>query len=111
MRILLDPGTPELLRRWLIHHEVSSAAEEGWIDVSSLDLIQLAQQRRTEVRCDRARATSPFASRQPLPRGVCDALSRQRLVLHLFLPVGGVVIRGDGQQPYELAIAVRCGAT
>ena len=49
MRILLDPGTPELLRRWLIHHEVSSAAEEGWSDVSGLDLIQLAQQRGYEV--------------------------------------------------------------
>ncbi len=49
MRILLDPGTPELLRRWLIHHEVSTAAEEGCSDASSLDLIRLAQQRGFEV--------------------------------------------------------------
>ena len=45
MRILLDPGTPELLRRWLINHEVSTVAEKGWSAVSSLNLIQLAEQR------------------------------------------------------------------
>jgi hypothetical protein len=34
-----------------------------------------------------------------------------RLVARLFLPVGGVVIRGDCQQPHELAITVGRGST
>jgi hypothetical protein len=34
-----------------------------------------------------------------------------RLAVRLILPVGGVVIRGDCQQPHELAITVGRGAT
>jgi hypothetical protein len=52
-----------------------------------------------------------LAVRLELAGCILRGLLIYRLAVRLFLPVDGVVIQGDGQQPHELAIPVGCGAT
>jgi hypothetical protein len=42
MRILFDQGTPLPLRRHLPHHDVVTAAEAGWSQLSNGDLLAAA---------------------------------------------------------------------
>ncbi len=44
MKILFDQGTPAPLRNYLPSHEVTTAAEQGWDDLSNGDLISAAEQ-------------------------------------------------------------------
>jgi len=44
MKILFDQGTPAPLRHYLPNHEVVTAAEQGWSDLSNGDLISAAEQ-------------------------------------------------------------------
>ena len=43
MRILFDQGVPVPLRRHLPGHEVATAYERGWSNLSNGDLIQVAE--------------------------------------------------------------------
>jgi hypothetical protein len=43
MRILSDNGTPAPLRRFLVGHEVSTAAEHGWARLENGTLLQAAE--------------------------------------------------------------------
>lgn len=43
MRILFDQGVPVPLRRHLPGHEVTTAYERGWSNLSNGDLIQVAE--------------------------------------------------------------------
>lgn len=49
MKVLFDQGTPVPLRRHLIEHMVSTAAEKGWSDLDNGDLIEKAEQEGFEV--------------------------------------------------------------
>ena len=44
MRILFDQGTPVPLRRFLVRHDVETAFERGWQDVSNGELLGLAEE-------------------------------------------------------------------
>ncbi len=43
MKILFDQGSPVPLRRHLIGHEVQTAYERGWSDLSNGDLLKAAE--------------------------------------------------------------------
>lgn len=44
MRVLFDQGTPLPLRRSLAGHEVKTASEMGWGELSNGDLLAAAEQ-------------------------------------------------------------------
>jgi hypothetical protein len=44
MRILLDHNTPAPLRYWLIGHEVETAYERGWAELSNGELLRMAEE-------------------------------------------------------------------
>lgn len=44
MKILFDQGTPAPLRRHLIGHEVATAYEQGWSDLSNGELLKVAEE-------------------------------------------------------------------
>ncbi len=43
MQILFDQGTPVPLRRWLAAHEVGTAWQHGWAQLSNGDLLTAAE--------------------------------------------------------------------
>ena len=43
MRILFDQGVPVPLRRWLTAHEVETAWQRGWAEISNGDLLTAAE--------------------------------------------------------------------
>jgi predicted nuclease of predicted toxin-antitoxin system len=43
MRILFDQGVPVPLRRYLTGHDIATAYERGWSNLSNGDLIQVAE--------------------------------------------------------------------
>jgi len=43
MRVLFDQGTPVPLRGYLIEHEVLTAFEVGWSEISNGDLLERAE--------------------------------------------------------------------
>ncbi len=43
MRILFDQGVPVPLRRWLTEHEVETAWQRGWAEISNGDLLTAAE--------------------------------------------------------------------
>ena len=43
MLILFDQGTPVPLRRWLAEHEVATAWQRGWAQLSNGDLLAAAE--------------------------------------------------------------------
>ena len=43
MRILFDQGVPVPLRRYLAGHDIATAYERGWSNLSNGDLIQAAE--------------------------------------------------------------------
>lgn len=43
MLILFDQGTPVPLRRWLAAHEVATAWQRGWVQLSNGDLLTAAE--------------------------------------------------------------------
>jgi hypothetical protein len=43
MRILLDHNTPAPLRYWLVGHQVETAYERGWAELSNGDLLREAE--------------------------------------------------------------------
>jgi hypothetical protein len=43
MRVLFDQGTPQPLREWLTHHDVSTAYELGWSRLSNGELLVAAE--------------------------------------------------------------------
>jgi hypothetical protein len=43
MRILFDQGTPLPLRRFLAGHEVATAFEKSWAELTNGDLLRLAE--------------------------------------------------------------------
>lgn len=49
MKILFDQGTSAPLRQFLQDHEVSTAVECGWSDLSNGDLIEAAERNDFEV--------------------------------------------------------------
>ena len=44
MRILFDQGTPAPLRKYLVNHEVKTAAEMGWSRLTNGQLLDAADQ-------------------------------------------------------------------
>jgi len=44
MRILLDHNVRAPLRNWLIGHEVETAYERGWAEMSNGDLLRIAEE-------------------------------------------------------------------
>jgi hypothetical protein len=49
MKILFDQGTPAPLKRYLTNHDVVTAAQQGWSDLSNGDLITAAEQAGFDV--------------------------------------------------------------
>jgi hypothetical protein len=49
MRILLDHNTPAPLRYWLLGHQVETAYERGWAELSNGDLLRVAEDAGFEV--------------------------------------------------------------
>ena len=49
MRILFDQGTPVPLRRQLTDHDVATAFEQGWSDLSNGSLLDTAEQAGFEL--------------------------------------------------------------
>ena len=49
MRILFDQGTPVPLRRFLAHHEVTTAYDRGWSRLPNGELLDTAEHERIEV--------------------------------------------------------------
>ena len=49
MRILLDHNVPAPLRHWLIGHQVETAYERGWAELSNGDLLGMAEQAGFDV--------------------------------------------------------------
>ncbi len=49
MKILFDQGTPAPLRKWLSEHEVSTAYEMGWSELSNGDLLSAAEQNEFDL--------------------------------------------------------------
>ena len=43
MRILLDHNTPAPLRYWLLGHQVDTAYERGWAELTNGDLLRMAE--------------------------------------------------------------------
>lgn len=43
MRILLDHNTPAPLRYWLVGHNVETAYERGWAELTNGDLLRAAE--------------------------------------------------------------------
>lgn len=43
MRILFDQGTPVPLRRWLPAHQIETAWQRGWAELSNGDLLSAAE--------------------------------------------------------------------
>jgi predicted nuclease of predicted toxin-antitoxin system len=43
MKILFDQGTPAPLRRFLVGHEVKTAYEEGWSNLTNGELLNAAE--------------------------------------------------------------------
>jgi predicted nuclease of predicted toxin-antitoxin system len=43
MRIVFDQGTPVPLRRWLTAHQVETAWQRGWAELSNGDLLSAAE--------------------------------------------------------------------
>lgn len=44
MRIFLDHNTPVPLRHWLTGHEVETAYERGWAELTNGDLLRLVEE-------------------------------------------------------------------
>jgi hypothetical protein len=44
MRILLDHNTPAPLRYWLLGHQVETAYERGWSELTNGDLLRMAEE-------------------------------------------------------------------
>ena len=44
MRILLDHNTPAPLRYWLLGHQVETAYERGWSELTNGDLLRMAKE-------------------------------------------------------------------
>ena len=49
MRVLFDQGTPAPLRRFLTGHEVETAYERGWSELSNGALLSVAEQAGFEI--------------------------------------------------------------
>ena len=49
MRILLDHNVPVPLRSWLIGHQVQTAYEQGWAELTNGVLLQMAEDAGFEV--------------------------------------------------------------
>ena len=49
MKVIFDHGTPRPLRNYLTGHEVDTAAEKGWSELSNGDLLNRAEQEGYEV--------------------------------------------------------------
>jgi hypothetical protein len=49
MRVLFDQGTPAPLRQFLTDHEVETAYERGWSELSNGALLSVAEQAGFEV--------------------------------------------------------------
>ena len=49
MRVLLDQGTPNPLRQFLLGHEVSTAYERGWSGLKNGELLDIAEHEGYEV--------------------------------------------------------------
>lgn len=49
MRILLDHNTPAPLRYWLIGHQVETAYERGWAELTNGALLRAAEEAGFEV--------------------------------------------------------------
>jgi predicted nuclease of predicted toxin-antitoxin system len=49
MRILLDHNTPAPLRYWLIGHQVETAYERGWAELTNGDLLAVAEEAGFDV--------------------------------------------------------------
>jgi predicted nuclease of predicted toxin-antitoxin system len=49
MRILLDHNVPVPLRHWLVDHEVETAYERGWSELSNGDLLRAAEDAGVDV--------------------------------------------------------------
>lgn len=49
MKILFDQGTPAPLKLYLTNHDVATAAQQGWSDLSNGDLISAAEQAGFDV--------------------------------------------------------------
>jgi len=49
MRILLDHNVPAPLRYWLIEHQVETAYERGWAEITNGDLLRMAEEAGFEV--------------------------------------------------------------
>jgi predicted nuclease of predicted toxin-antitoxin system len=43
MRILFDHNTPAPLRHWLVGHEVETAYERGWAELTNGELLEAAE--------------------------------------------------------------------
>ena len=44
MRILLDHNTPVPLRHWLVGHQVATACENGWAELTNGELLRVAEE-------------------------------------------------------------------
>lgn len=49
MRILLDHNAPAPLRHWLIPHQVETAYERGWAELTNGELLRVAEQAGFDV--------------------------------------------------------------
>ena len=49
MRILLDHNTPAPLRYWLLGHQVETAYERGWAELTNGDLLRIAEEAGFDV--------------------------------------------------------------
>jgi hypothetical protein len=49
MRVLFDQGTPAPLRRFLTTHEIVTAYEQGWSELSNGALLAVAEQSGFEI--------------------------------------------------------------
>ena len=49
MNILFDRGTPVPLRRYLLEHNIDTAYECGWSELSNGDLLTIAEQEHYEL--------------------------------------------------------------
>ena len=49
MKILFDQGTPVPLRHYLLEHEIDTAYERGWSELSNGDLLTKAEQEDYEL--------------------------------------------------------------
>jgi predicted nuclease of predicted toxin-antitoxin system len=49
MRILLDHNTPVPLRYWLVGHQVATAYEHGWAELTNGELLRVAEEAGFEL--------------------------------------------------------------